>query len=114
MKSILIVEDNPDIAMLYQRVYMQHHTDTVDNVHDALMLLGKNHYDLVILDMHLPGRNGMDVLEYIRAQHIETHIFAISADDSFKYDARNMGISHWMTKPIELDELISVSAIYLG
>lgn len=108
MASILIVEDNPDIAMLYERVLMGHTTQIFQNTSDAKAHLETAHPDLTILDMHLPGESGIAVLDYIRSQERlkDTPVVGISADDLQKEQAKLKGINAFLTKPIDIDEMI--------
>lgn len=107
MPRILIVEDNFDIATLYQRALMLHENTVAESAESAMMHLENNHYDLVILDMHLPTKSGLDVLKNIRANgNNGTKVFVISADDLMRQTCEAIGIDSWMTKPIELDVFI--------
>lgn len=112
MGHVLIVEDNPDIGVLYQRALFSHKHTIVKNAEAALELLKDKRYDLVILDMHLPNKPGIEVLKYIRheRQDTDTPIFAISADDLMRQPCEAIGIQAWMTKPIELDKLMEKAA----
>jgi DNA-binding response OmpR family regulator len=105
MPNILIVEDNADIAMLYQRALMKYHNTVVERAEDAIELLNRQPYDLVILDLHLPEASGFTVLEHLRQERkdMETKIIVISADDMHKKRCQKYHIQDWMTKPIELD-----------
>ena len=109
MASILIVEDNPDIAMLYERILMGHSTRIFQNTIDAKAHLETAHPDLTILDFHLPGESGIAVLDYIRSQERlkDTPVVGISADDLQKEQAKLRGINAFLTKPIDIDEMIT-------
>ncbi len=106
MAHILIVEDNKDIALLYERIFRNHTTQIVDSAERAIECLNHQQYGLVVLDMHLEKVSGLEVLKHIREKDHTMRIFVISADDSLKYQALDFGIDLWMTKPIELDELM--------
>mgnify|MGYP003579415834 CR=1 FL=1 len=112
MARVLIVEDNRDIGLLYQRTFGLHETLMVDNAQAAIQLLHSQSFDLIILDMHLPGISGLSVLDHIDAGTIP--VFAISADDTFKYQALQRGAIAWLTKPIEIDELLIKALPYLN
>lgn len=112
MGHVLIVEDNSDIGTLYTRALFSHEHTIVRNAEAALELLKDNHYDLIILDMHLPNKPGIEVLKHIRhnLQDKDTPVFAISADDLMRQPCEEIGIQAWMTKPIELDKLMEKAA----
>lgn len=105
MQHILIVEDNRDIAALYQRALFKYQHTMVDSAEKALEKLKNQAFDLIILDMHLSEMSGLHFLEYIRQQPDgeKTKVFVISADDLLKPRCEALGIQAWMTKPIELD-----------
>ena len=108
MPSILIVEDNPDIALLYTRALMRHENDIVHSAEEAFDVLSRQQFDLVILDMHLPKESGIRVLEYVRSEQYDANpkVFVISADDLLRRDCEDIGIDSWMTKPVEIDVLM--------
>lgn len=108
MANILIVEDNPDIALLYQRALMRHENYVAYSAEAALDTLSTQTFGLLILDMHLPEQSGLKVLEYVRSSdtHRDLKVFVISADDLLRHTCEDIGIDSWMTKPIEIDVLM--------
>jgi DNA-binding response OmpR family regulator len=111
MGHVLIVEDNPDIGLLYQRALMRHEHTIVRTAEHAYKALEKHSYDLIILDMHLPEDSGLQVLEHIREGKADkqTPVLVISADDLLRKSCEKFGIQAWMTKPIELDKFMDVA-----
>ncbi|MCQ3929173.1 MAG: hypothetical protein DPW16_01845 [Chloroflexi bacterium] len=105
MQHILIVEDNRDIAALYQRALFKYQHTLVSSAEKALEKLKDQTYDLIILDLHLAEMSGLHLLEHIRTQPDgeKVKVFAISADDLLKPKCEALGIQAWMTKPIEID-----------
>ena len=67
---VLLVEDDPMIGETIQGALKDasYATDWVKNGQTALTTLGYQHYDLVLLDLGLPGKDGLDVLTSIRAK----------------------------------------------
>lgn len=114
MPKLLVVEDNEDLAILYQRSFKDIETDVVGTAWDAIAKLEKNTYQLVILDMHLPEVPGMVVLHHIRKMPggDKINVFIVSADDTLRGKATQVGIQAWMTKPIEIDALVEAAAPY--
>lgn len=111
MGQILIIEDNADISMLYQRALFGHQHVIAPSAEEAVQKLETDRFDLIILDMHLPGQDGLTVLKHIRqtAEDHETPVFAISADDLYRIQCEDLGIQAWMTKPIEVDVLMETA-----
>jgi len=105
--NVLVVEDHPDISILYTRLLMGSTIQQVNNGRDACHALSTESYDLVILDLHLGVISGLDVLRYARSltEHQDTPIIVISADDSLRPRARLLGADYWINKPIEIDRL---------
>ncbi|MCL4875536.1 MAG: response regulator [Anaerolineae bacterium] len=116
MPKILVVEDNNDLAQLYKRAFHQFEVEVVGTAWDAIAHLEKSSYQLVVLDMHLPEVPGMIVLQHIRKmpQGDSVNVFVVSADDSLKVRAERAGIQFWMTKPVDLDELVEAAQPYLS
>ena len=108
MAHILIVEDNRDIAALYQRALFKYQHTHVNTAEKALDKLKGQFFDLIILDMHLAEMSGLHLLEYIRSQPDgdKVKVFVVSADDLLKGRCESLGIQAWMTKPIEIDVFI--------
>lgn len=66
-------------------------------------------YDLIILDLMLPGKNGYDVLKSLRKQHLETPVLILTAKDGIddKLHGFNVGADDYLTKPFHREELIA-------
>jgi len=110
MPRILIVEDNQDIATLYQRILMLHEVVVCTSAETAIETLDKEIFDLIILDLHLPEQPGLFALEKIRStpKLKAIKILVVSADDTMRYQCESIGIQGWMTKPIEIDKFMAL------
>lgn len=66
-------------------------------------------YDLVILDLRLPGMSGLEVLRTLRDRGVATPVLVLTAQDSveFKVDALRMGADDYVTKPFAMAELLA-------
>src|SRR5712692_6369852 len=116
--SILVIDDEPDIresleALLSQENYR---VTLAANANEGLACLEKSAFDLVLLDLMMPDKSGMQVLEEVRARDHETPIFLITAYGSVEVavDALKRGASDYFSKPwdneklvIEIDRMIS-------
>lgn len=73
----------------------------------GLKMVGLNHYDLIILDVMLPGMNGLDVCKNIRMANGEVPILILSALNQTEdiVEAFNRDADEYLTKPFKLDEL---------
>lgn len=109
MAKILLVEDEPDLAVLIQNwLRSDHHlVEIVSNGLDAWHCLNVYSYDLMILDLQLPGLSGMDVCRKYRMAKGGIPIIMITARDSVddKEAGLNAGADDYLTKPFHLKEL---------
>ena len=109
--TILIVEDElgPRNAL---KVILRpfYNLQAVDNGHAAIRALKESTIDLVTLDMRLPDRQGMDILQQIKAQHDGVEVVIITGYGSLKsaMDATRFGAAAYLLKPFNVTELLAV------
>lgn len=108
---VLLVEDDLMIGEAIQGALKDasHATDWVKNGQTALTALGCQHYDLVLLDLGLPGKDGLDVLASIRAEDNQIPLLIITARDGLKDRLRGLdgGADDYVLKPFPLAELLA-------
>jgi len=109
LKQVLIIEDEPAIAEL-QRDYLEIHGFRVDIEPSGAKGLDKvlnGAYDLVILDLMLPGLSGFEVCKKIREAKVDIPILIVSAlkEDIDKIRGLGLGADDFMTKPFSPGEL---------
>jgi len=108
---ILLVEDDPMIGDAIQGVLKDagYAADWVENGLLALATLKTQHYDLVLLDLGLPGKDGLDVLDSIRARNNPVPLLIITARDSLDDRLRGLdsGADDYLLKPFEMAELLA-------
>jgi two-component system OmpR family response regulator len=108
---ILLVEDDPMIADAIQGVLKGagFAADWVQNGLLALAALQNQHYGLVLLDLGLPGKDGLDVLDSIRAQNNPVPLLIITARDSLDDRLRGLhsGADDSLLKPFAIAELLA-------
>lgn len=109
--KILVVEDERDLRLsLIEGLKIHGYAvDACDNGEDADSLLFSENYDLVILDLNLPGIDGMDVLENLRKANQKTKVLILSARSSLneKILGLDNGANDYLTKPFEFAELLA-------
>jgi len=110
MAAILIVEDETKIARFIE-LELSHEGYTTDKAGDgitALELLEKESYDLVILDIMLPGINGLEVLRRLRRTSAVPVILLTARDAVMdKVAGLDAGADDYMTKPFAIEELLA-------
>lgn len=109
MYNILIVEDEQPIANLIEmNLSMEKYQCTwaQDGLQGA-NLLEKNKYDLVLLDIMLPGIDGYELLEYIKSYKIPVIFVTAKGDLKDKIKGLNLGADDYLAKPFQVGELIA-------
>ncbi len=111
MNRILIAEDEGRLAAFLEKGLGANGfaTTTAADGPTVLALAGENHFDLVILDLGLPGLDGMDVLQMLRAQGERLPVVVLSARDDVddKVSALERGADDYVTKPFRFEELLA-------
>ena len=106
---VLVVEDNDRLAETLISLLRSegHAVDHVANGEDADAVLAAETFDLVVLDLGLPGMDGLDVLRHLRDRRNETAVLVLTGrgalDDRVK--GLDLGADDYMTKPFEIEEL---------
>ena len=115
-KRILLVDDDNDILMSMQAAFEPTGAviDIARDGNKAVELVEKNHPDLVILDMMLPGRSGFLVLERIKARkpkNSKPFVVMITGNQGARHKqfAETLGVSEYFNKPVKLDKLIATA-----
>jgi DNA-binding response OmpR family regulator len=108
---ILIIEDEPRILGFLARGLEAEGfgVDTADNGADGLRAARRNVYDLVLLDLLLPGLDGLSVLRVLARDRPELPVVIVSArsDVPTKLRGFGLGASDYLSKPFSFDELVA-------
>jgi DNA-binding response OmpR family regulator len=108
---ILIIEDDLAISKVLHRGLRAHGHQTVytDNGEDGAILATDETVELVLLDISLPGLNGHQILEQLRARRPQLPILMLTARDDLKnkVDALRAGADDYLTKPFAFEELLA-------
>ena len=109
--KILVVEDDRVVGQYIRRGLeeSQYHADLVDDGLEALRLISGGNYDLVVLDLRLPGMGGLEVLRTIRDRGNTTPILVLTAQDAVghKVEALRAGADDYVTKPFAFEEVLA-------
>jgi two-component system invasion response regulator UvrY len=112
MKKILICDDHKIVRDgLMQILMTMPGTNVIEeagNAKDALNLIQGSHFDIMILDISLPDRNGMDVLQLVKEKSPSTNVLMLSMHPQEQYAIRalKLGASGYLVKTATSDELI--------
>lgn len=108
---ILLVEDERKLAAVIKRGLKEVHyaVDHAGNGDDALMLAETNPYDLIILDIMLPGRDGISICRDLRKGKNSTPILMLTARDDVedKVSGLDSGADDYLTKPFSFPEFLA-------
>ena len=109
--KILVVEDDRVVGQYIRRGLeeSQYHADLVDDGLEALRLISGGNYDLVVLDLRLPGMGGLEVLRTLRDRGNTTPILVLTAQDAVghKVEALRAGADDYVTKPFAFEEVLA-------
>ena len=108
---LLIAEDELDLAEVLAVFFEKNHfaVDTVHNGFDAYEYAVSDAYDAIILDVMMPKMNGIEVLQKLRAEGVNTPIMMLTAkgEKDDRITGFNAGADDYLPKPFDPDELIS-------
>lgn len=106
---ILIIEDETNLCnSIAEGLRMDgYEVDSCQDGLDALELCEAEHYDLILLDLNLPGMDGMEVLRRLRKEDEETRVLILSARGQIRDKVRGLdaGANDYLTKPFHFEEL---------
>ena len=107
--KVLVVDDELPICELLDEFLSEqgHEVSTATNGEEALLVFEKEAPQMVLLDIKMPGMDGMEVLRRIKEIDSDSGVIMISAfgDTSTVQEALQKGAYHYMEKPIELMQL---------
>ena len=111
-KKMLVVDDDQLIGWALEKGLPEENLSVtiVETGQDALLEIGKNHYHLVLLDIHLPDINGLEMLGEIRKISPDSRIIITSADvsESNKEKAISGGACQFLEKPFSISAIQSL------
>ena len=112
MYSVLLVDDEPNILEVLSltvpwNAYGFSLEATSPNALDALELMKRYHFDLIVTDIHLPIMDGLEFIKNIRATNIYVEIIIISGHNRFEYakQALKLRVNSYILKPIDSAEV---------
>lgn len=109
MKNVLVVEDEDSLRLLYKNELTEEGLNiiTVDSGEDAMKRLGADNIDLVVLDIRLPGINGLEVLEGMLTRNRDLKVIINTAYANYKDDFSSWLADAYLVKSSDLSELKS-------
>jgi DNA-binding response OmpR family regulator len=108
---VLVVEDERKLAQILASALQAEHYDVVvaPTGDDGFARANAEVFDLVVLDLMLPGRSGLDILQTLRQRNIETPVLILTARDGLDDRVRglDLGADDYLVKPFAFPELLA-------
>lgn len=108
---ILVIEDEPKVAEALQEGLSEEHYDVevASRGEEGFFRLAAETFDLVVLDLMLPGRDGLEILEAVRRRGIQTPIVVLTARDTVEDRVAGLdgGADDYLVKPFAFPELLA-------
>jgi len=108
--NVLLVDDEDEfVKSLSERMQMRDlETDVALNGEQALQLLDKEIPDVMVLDLKMPGIDGLEVLRRVRKTYPDVQVIMLTGHGSEKdeKEARRLGAFEYLQKPTEMDKLV--------
>jgi DNA-binding response OmpR family regulator len=110
-KRILIVDDEPVVIQVLSRFFQSKEclVSSAGCAEDAIFLLREDHFDLIMLDVNLPGASGFSAIKALKSMS-DAVILVMSglADEEIRKDALTLGADELIAKPFEHQQLLSL------
>lgn len=110
--SVLVVDDDTSITTIIESYLYVKNIDivAVNSVFDAIELLKKQEFDLILSDVYMPNINGFEFLLWLKKNNIQSHIVIMTAqaNEKAKEIYHNYGILKYLSKPLELQKLLEL------
>ena len=108
---VLIVEDEPKVARALEAGLRQEGYETVveSSGEGAFFRISTERFDVALLDITLPGRDGLEILRALRRQNLETRVLMLTARDTLEDRVRGLesGADDYLVKPFAFAELVA-------
>lgn len=109
--KILLVEDNEKLAEFVKTALVEEHysVDIAGDGEEGLRLADVNSYDIIVLDIMLPGKDGLTVCEELRKRGERCPVLLLTAKSKVRDKVRglDLGADDYLTKPFEIEELLA-------
>lgn len=114
--KVLLVDDNPDITELLSKFLKAkgHENIVANDPLDGLEKIKNNHFDIIFLDVQMPGLSGLDIIQELEIENIlrEQNIIIFSSNDFTSSEVDNLlkkqAIAACLKKPIQLRDILTV------
>ncbi len=110
---ILVVDDDREFQRSLLKIFYKagYQVNVASDSVQALAVLNRRHYDLVVLDLKMPGKSGLEVLREIKTTTPDSKVIIVTAfGDSTSYrEAMAIGACDYLNKPVKRKEILEAS-----
>lgn len=117
MKKILIAEDNDSNFVLMSYILKKYYQfERARNGQEAVEMVDKNQYDIVLMDIKMPVMDGLEATKAIKEKHPDLPVLALTANafDSDRQLAMEVGCNDFLSKPVSSEECLETIKRYIG
>ena len=117
MKKILVAEDNDSNFVLMSYILKKYYQfERARNGQEAVEMVDKNQYDIVLMDIKMPIMDGLEATKAIKEKHPDLPIVALTANafDSDRQLAIKAGCDDFLSKPVNSEKCLSTIAKFIG
>ncbi len=109
-KKLLYVDDDTALREIVrdQLAAQGYHVDEAEDGSEAIEKLEKNHYDVMLLDINMPNKSGIDVLKFIKDHSLKCKVIMLTGRVGFSVatESLKLGADDYITKPFNLEYLL--------
>ena len=109
--KVLVVEDEKKVARFIKRGLEQegYAVDIAQDGAEGEQYIGIDNYDIIVLDIMLPKKSGLDVLKDLKQRNVKSRVLLLTARDSVedRVTGLNLGADDYLTKPFAFEELLA-------
>jgi two-component system copper resistance phosphate regulon response regulator CusR len=109
--KILVIEDDRTVGQYVKHGLEEQRftADLVDDGLEGLRIASGGHYDVIVMDLRLPGMTGLEIVRTLRDRGVTTPVLMLTAQDSveFKVAGLRAGADDYVTKPFSFEELLA-------
>ena len=119
-KRVLIVDDEESVVFFLgenlAELGAEYEVETACSGEEALENMSVQHFDLVITDLRMPGVDGLELVEQVRARYPQTRLILMTAfgSDQVEAEARRLQVYRYITKPFRVEDLVDAARQALG
>lgn len=117
MKKVLVAEDNDSNYLLMTYVLKRYYQfERAKNGLEAVELVEKGGFDIVLMDVKMPGMDGLEATKIIKEAHPELPIVALTANafDSDRQEALDAGCDYFLSKPLSSELCLNTIKKFVG